>query len=906
MKTHLQGLKNLKALLAVLAMVFAFVTTNAQTTIAVPAATYTTTGGSNDNNTCETMNTNSNAAIALGLTTATNAERCVKKARGWTNMAWFRYTITVPTAGDYSVQFFWSHGDNRNNRYAFISTEQIGTGNMNNDAGMFNAFNALTTTTKVLFDSDGQGTGNNWNCSPATATNSQGNITLPAGTFTFYLYPGHERHFAGVLFTLKSAPCAALALPAIYGLPSTVNTGDDNNTESSFTYGYGQVKVYGYGNRNNNLMTGNDAFGNAHSRRLTSGRTNDYVEWTNVHGETGGAFRLRVNCYDNGGTFKVTVNDTDLPATYTAVSNWGGYIDISLDASCVNSIRITKTEGGGVGVRAIEISPSTPPTCTAPTTVNNITGTNTYTVGDTPTALTASASGGSGGTIAYQWYSNTTNSNTGGTLISGATTNTYTPPKSITDAAGNKYFYYTANISSCVSVPSTVFTVTVNAAPCVLTPFSRNTSALTNSVGVRIWASWFDNGGKDCAYGKLSTDTDGNRRTGEPTGPRTHGNANTDNTSIGWTNTDDWQIYTITVPTGTYNLTSYHNGACDNPRITYEILGAVPAVSFDLITTNTGWNENWDAAGAQATSSNFTLAAGTYQVKATYKTCANYGGFKINSVSSCTAFTGSNGTLTKTVGDPNFTITGVTTNNGGTPSYSSNNTSVIAVVGGQLQVIGAGSATVTLTYPETGAICGGSLTYVITVNPTSGSSSNSCEIDGFTLVGGPYIIRNSYPGFGNQFLYDDITRRGNENSGSNPQEISFTDIGDAARIIDSNTSDNPWSALPAGDEYKWLLYSRSVGGTTYYFIKNYASNRFFNTGPFGDYYSSENAAHRSDRCSAGGCDDNIIHSRKSPSWSFCRIGFLYNVQRLPGSVYRRDCRSRESVPSGHDIPDQFR
>ena len=41
------------------------------------------------------------------------------------------------------------------------------------------------------------------------------------------------------------------------------------------------------------------------------------------------------------------------------------------------------------------------------------------------TALTVGATGGIG-TFSYQWYSNTTNSNTNGTIISGATTTTYT------------------------------------------------------------------------------------------------------------------------------------------------------------------------------------------------------------------------------------------------------------------------------------------------------------------------------------------------------------------------------------------------------------------------------------------------------------------------------------------------
>jgi hypothetical protein len=60
----------------------------------------------------------------------------------------------------------------------------------------------------------------------------------------------------------------------------------------------------------------------------------------------------------------------------------------------------------------------------------------------------------------YQWYSNTTNSNTGGTLITGATTNTYTP---LTTAGGTLYYYVvvTGNIGTVISSVSGAVTVTV-------------------------------------------------------------------------------------------------------------------------------------------------------------------------------------------------------------------------------------------------------------------------------------------------------------------------------------------------------------------------------------------------------------------------------------------------------------
>ncbi|WP_179016868.1 PKD domain-containing protein [Winogradskyella forsetii] len=53
-------------------------------------------------------------------------------------------------------------------------------------------------------------------------------------------------------------------------------------------------------------------------------------------------------------------------------------------------------------------------------------------------ALSVSVSGGSG-TASYQWFSNSTNSNSGGTMISGATASSYTPPSFNT--VGTFYYY---------------------------------------------------------------------------------------------------------------------------------------------------------------------------------------------------------------------------------------------------------------------------------------------------------------------------------------------------------------------------------------------------------------------------------------------------------------------------------
>ena len=65
----------------------------------------------------------------------------------------------------------------------------------------------------------------------------------------------------------------------------------------------------------------------------------------------------------------------------------------------------------------------------------------------------------------YQWYSNIVNSNSGGTLISGATSNSYTP----TTSTANTIYYYCI-ISGCNNISSEVAMVMVNPTPTIISP----------------------------------------------------------------------------------------------------------------------------------------------------------------------------------------------------------------------------------------------------------------------------------------------------------------------------------------------------------------------------------------------------------------------------------------------------
>ncbi len=121
--------------------------------------------------------------------------------------------------------------------------------------------------------------------------------------------------------------------------------------------------------------------------------------------------------------------------------------------------------------------------------------------GVVPQNLEVMATGGIGTTYTYQWYSNTTNSNTGGTQITGATNAVYTPP---TTVVGTQYYYVeiTQTNPGC-SVASDVSEVIINQAPtitnqpisqtiCFGEAFNTLSVSFANGVGTPTY-QWYSN-----------------------------------------------------------------------------------------------------------------------------------------------------------------------------------------------------------------------------------------------------------------------------------------------------------------------------------------------------------------------------------------------------------------------------
>jgi len=191
------------------------------------------------------------------------------------------------------------------------------------------------------------------------------------------------------------------------------------------------------------------------------------------------AFNLNANSICEGAC--ITLNDlsTNNPTSWQWTAS-GGTLSgqgTSSASVCYNSpgtytITLNVSNQGGNDSESTTVTVVSNPTISAPLTASYCQNASTV------ASLSATASGGISSSYSYQWFSNTTNSSTGGTAITGATAATYTPPVNNTGAF---YYYCVASInpaSTGCSVSSAVATITVNPGPTFTTqPQSQNICA---------------------------------------------------------------------------------------------------------------------------------------------------------------------------------------------------------------------------------------------------------------------------------------------------------------------------------------------------------------------------------------------------------------------------------------------
>ncbi|WP_445265607.1 hypothetical protein, partial [Sphingobacterium sp. MYb382] len=174
-------------------------------------------------------------------------------------------------------------------------------------------------------------------------------------------------------------------------------------------------------------------------------------------------------CAQTNGTLSVSLVTAIPTATYVwQIESGGNWIALNNAAFTANGATLNITNApltlNGAKVRVIISNGKCSVTSAVATiTVNKLTTITTSPVGaiyckDVPATALAVVADGTG-TLTYQWYSNTSNSTTGGTAISGATSASYTP---VTTVVGTQYYYVVVTGSCGTAATSAVAAIMVN------------------------------------------------------------------------------------------------------------------------------------------------------------------------------------------------------------------------------------------------------------------------------------------------------------------------------------------------------------------------------------------------------------------------------------------------------------
>ncbi|MCQ2114270.1 MAG: Ig-like domain-containing protein [Bacteroidaceae bacterium] len=222
------------------------------------------------------------------------------------------------------------------------------------------------------------------------------------------------------------------------------------------------------------------------------------------------AFKTRDNkyLYWNSG------NSLDVNATLDNKTSWtvtvsNGNFTITNVATNARVIKYNKNSGqerfacyasGQEAVQMYKKQSSTPVEPVAPSITTQPKGAS-YEKDATATALTIAASGNP--TPTYQWYSNTTESTSGASLISGATNASYTPS---TATIGTKYYYCVAT-NTQGSATSDIVAVTITAALPKITITADKIADFGSSYKEYTWTAndvsgkcWAYRGGSEGSY----------------------------------------------------------------------------------------------------------------------------------------------------------------------------------------------------------------------------------------------------------------------------------------------------------------------------------------------------------------------------------------------------------------------
>ncbi len=183
-------------------------------------------------------------------------------------------------------------------------------------------------------------------------------------------------------------------------------------------------------------------------------------------------------CAGQNGVVYTVPNDPSVTYSWTysgsdyTINGTTNSVTIDFGSSATaGTLSVTATNGCGTSAaRTMAISMNAPTLITSQSTAAQ-----TQCIGGTFSAISVTATGT--GTLTYQWYRNAIASNSGGTLLAGATTAGYVPSAG---TAGTTY-YYCAVTGTCGSVPSAVSgAFIVNSLPTITITISETSGVASN------------------------------------------------------------------------------------------------------------------------------------------------------------------------------------------------------------------------------------------------------------------------------------------------------------------------------------------------------------------------------------------------------------------------------------------
>ncbi|WP_256758450.1 S-layer homology domain-containing protein [Cohnella sp. WQ 127256] len=338
----------------------------------------------------------------------------------------------------------------------------------------------------------------------------------------------------------------------------------------------------------------------------------------------------------------------------------------------------------------------------ATVTVNALTNAATPSIGTQPTGamvnegsstpLSVAATVSDSGTLSYQWYSNTANSNSGGTVINGATSASYAAP---TTTAGTAYYYVvvtntnsSATGNQTATATSGVAMVTVNALINAATPSigTQPTGATVNegaSAPLSVAATVSDSG--TLSY-QWYSNTTGNNSSGTSISGATSASYAAPTTTVGTT------YYYVVATNTNSSATGSQTATATSDAVTVTVNALTNAVAPSIDTQPTGATVNEGASAplsvVATVSDRGTLSYQWYS----NTTSSNSGGTAISGATSV-----SYAAPTTTVGTTYYYVVVTNTNSSATGNQAATATSDVAGLTVNAVVISAPAAPTGLT-----------------------------------------------------------------------------------------------------------------------------------------------------------------------------------------------------------------